>query len=124
MKKIVVVVAVLVLALIVAPWGVGKVAEKRLNAGLDKLVEQAPYLKVVDRKWTGGWFKSEQVVTFEAFSSWIEAMNPKAIEEAMKKDAAEAEGRGGVRRRAGRGSFAGRDSAVRPIRLPKKRRRR
>ncbi|HWN46742.1 MAG TPA: DUF945 family protein, partial [Steroidobacteraceae bacterium] len=64
MKKIVVVVAVLALALIVAPWGVGKVAEKRLNAGLDKLVEQAPYLKVVDRKWTGGWFKSEQVVTF------------------------------------------------------------
>ena len=90
MKKIVVVVAVLVLALIVAPWGVGKVAEKRLDAGLDKLVEQAPYLKVVDRKWTGGWFKSEQVVTFEAFSSWIDAMNPKAIEEAMKKDAAEA----------------------------------
>ena len=76
MKKIVVVVAVLVLALVVAPWGVGKVAEKRLNAGLDKLVEQAPYLKVVDRKWTGGWFKSEQIVTFEAFSSWIDAMNP------------------------------------------------
>lgn len=90
MKKIVVVVAVLVLALIVAPWGVGKVAEKRLDEGLDKLVEQAPYLKVVDRKWTGGWFKSEQVVTFEAFSSWIDAMNPKAIEEAMKKDAADA----------------------------------
>src|SRR6187551_2936721 len=90
MKKIVVVVAVLALALIVAPWGVGRVAETRLNAGLDKLVEQAPYLKVVDRKWTGGWFKSEQVVTFEAFSSWIEAMNPKAIEDAMKKDAADA----------------------------------
>src|SRR6187455_3770757 len=91
MKKIVVVVAVLALALIVAPWGVGRVAEKRLNAGLDKLVEQAPYLRVVDRKWTGGWFKSEQVVTFEAISSWIDAMNPKAIEDAMKKDAAEAE---------------------------------
>ena len=91
MKKIVVVVAVLALALIIAPWGVGRVAETRLNAGLDKLVEQAPYLKVVDRKWTGGWFKSEQIVTFEAFSSWIDAMNPKAIEDAMKKDAAEAE---------------------------------
>ncbi len=90
MKKIVVVVVVLVLALLVAPWGVGKLAEKRLDVGLDKLVEQAPYLKVVDRKWTGGWFKSEQVVTFEAFSSWIDAMNPKKIEEAMKKDAAEA----------------------------------
>jgi len=91
MKKIVVVVAVMALALIIAPWGVGRVAETRLNAGLDKLVEQAPYLKVVDRKWTGGWFKSEQIVTFEAFSSWIDAMNPKAIEDAMKKDAAEAE---------------------------------
>jgi len=91
MKKLVIVVAVLALALIIAPWGVGRVAEKRLNAGLDKLVEQAPYLKVVERKWTGGWFRSEQIVTFEAFSSWIDAMNPKAIEDAMKKDAAEAE---------------------------------
>jgi uncharacterized protein YdgA (DUF945 family) len=88
MKKIVVVVVILVLALLVAPWGVGKVAEKRLNAGLDKLVEEAPYLKVVDRKWTGGWFKSEQIVTIEAFSSWLEAMSPKAIEDAMKKQAA------------------------------------
>jgi uncharacterized protein YdgA (DUF945 family) len=88
MKKIVIAVVVVVIALLVAPWGVGKLAEKRLNVGLDKLVEQAPYLKVVDRKWTGGWFKSEQVVTFEAFSSWIDAMNPKAIEDAMKKDAA------------------------------------
>jgi len=49
MKKIVVAVVVVVLALLVAPWGVGKVAEKRLNAGLDKLVEEAPYLKVVER---------------------------------------------------------------------------
>ena len=112
MKKIVVVVAVLVLALIVAPWGVGKVAEKRLNAGLDKLVEQAPYLKVVDRKWTGGWFKSEQIVTFEAFSSWIDAMNPKAIEEAMKKDAAPEQAAAVERQwRAGRGSFARRGSS-------------
>jgi len=92
MKKLVIAAVVLVLALIVAPWGVGKVAEKRLNEGLDKLVEQAPYLKVVDRKWTGGWFKSEQVVTFEAFSSWMDAMNPQKIEEALKKEVAEAEG--------------------------------
>ena len=91
MKKIVIVVVVLVLALVVAPWGVGKIAEKRLDQGLDKLVEQAPYLKVVDRKWTGGWFKSEQVVTFEVFSAWIDAVSPKAIEEAMKKEAGEAD---------------------------------
>jgi len=87
MKKLSLVVVILVLALVVAPWGVGRVAEKRLDHGLDQLVEQAPYLKVVDRKWTGGWFKSEQVVTFEIFSSWLDAMNPKAIEEAMKKEA-------------------------------------
>lgn len=90
MKKIVIVVVVLVLALVIAPWGVGKVAEKRLDIGLDKLAEEAPYLKVVERKWTGGWFKSEQVVTFEVFSAWIDAMNPKKIEEAMKKESAEA----------------------------------
>ena len=65
MKKIVIVVVVLVLLLVVAPWGIGKVAEKRLNHGLDQLVEAAPYLKIVERKWTAGWFKSEQVVTFE-----------------------------------------------------------
>ena len=92
MKKLVVVVVVLVLALLLAPWGVGKVAEKRLNAGLDKLVEEAPYLKIVERKWTGGWFKSEQVVTFEAFGDLMELLNPKAIKDAMKKDAADANG--------------------------------
>lgn len=90
MNKLVIAAVVVVLALVVAPWGVGKVAEKRLDEGIDKLVEQAPYLKVVERKWTGGWFKSEQVVTFEAFSSWIDAMNPKKIEEALKKESAEA----------------------------------
>jgi len=92
MKKIVIVVVVLVVALLVAPWGVGKVAEKRFNDDLDWLVVQAPYLKIVERKWTRGWFKSEQVVTFEAFSAWMDAVNPKPIEDAMKKDAADAAG--------------------------------
>ena len=86
MKKMVTVVVALVLALVVAPWGVGKLAEQRLNHGLDKLVEVAPYLKVVERKYTGGWFKSEQVVTFEALSSWMRALSPKALEEVMKKE--------------------------------------
>ena len=54
MKKIVVVVVVLVALLLVAPWGVGKLAEKRLDHGLDKLVEAAPYLTVVERKYTHG----------------------------------------------------------------------
>jgi len=90
MKKIVIVAAVLVLALLVAPWGIGKVAEKRFNEDLDWMVAQAPYLKIVERKWTRGWFKSEQVVTIEAFSAWMDAINPKPVEDAMKKDAAEA----------------------------------
>ena len=68
MKKIITVVVVLVALLLVAPWGVGKLAEKRLDHGLEQLVEAAPYLTVVERKYTGGWFKSEQVVTFEAFN--------------------------------------------------------
>lgn len=98
MKKLIIVAVVLVLALVVAPWGVGRVAETRLNHGLDVLVEAAPYLKVVERKWTGGWFRSEQLVTFEAFGSWMDAFNAKAIEAALKNDgegteaAVEAEG--------------------------------
>ena len=74
MKKIVSVVVVLVLLLVVAPWGIGRVAEKRINAGLDQVVAQAPYLKVVERKWTGGWFRSEQEVTFEVFGDLFRAM--------------------------------------------------
>jgi uncharacterized protein YdgA (DUF945 family) len=84
MKKLVVAVVVLAALLLVAPFGVGKLAEKRLDRGLDKLVEEAPYLTVVDRKYTGGWFKSEQVVTFEVFSAWMKALEPKAMEEAME----------------------------------------
>jgi uncharacterized protein YdgA (DUF945 family) len=90
MKKIVIVVVVLVLALLVAPWGVGRVAEGRLNHGLDQLVEAAPYLKVAERKWTGGWFKSEQLVTFEIAGPWADIMSPKAFEKAMKEAAGEA----------------------------------
>jgi len=88
MKKIITVVVVLVALLLVAPWGVGKLAEKRLDHGLNQLVEAAPYLTVVERKYTHGWFKSEQVVTFEVFSTWMKAMSPKAIEDAMKEEGA------------------------------------
>ena len=88
MKKLVTVVVVLVLLLAVAPMGIGKLAEKRIDHGLDKLVEVAPYLKVVDRKYTPGWFKSEQVVTFEIFEPWMRAMSPKVLQDAMKKESA------------------------------------
>jgi hypothetical protein len=90
MKKLVVVAVVLVALLVVAPWGVGRLAEKRLDHGLDKLVEAAPYLTVVERKYTPGWFKSEQVVTFEVFSAWMKALSPKAMEDAVRKVEGEA----------------------------------
>jgi uncharacterized protein YdgA (DUF945 family) len=75
MKKIVTLALILGLLLVVAPWGIGQLAEKRVNAGLDKLVQEAPYLKIVERKWTPGWFRSEQQVTFEAFGDWAKVFN-------------------------------------------------
>lgn len=78
MKKIIATVVVLLLLLVVAPWGVGRLAEKRIDAGLDQLQRQAPYITVVERKWTGGWFRSEQEVTFELFSAWTHGL-PKTV---------------------------------------------
>ena len=90
MKKIVSVAVILVLLLVVAPWGIGRVAEKRVNAGLDQLVEQAPYLKIVERKWTRGWFRSEQEVTVEMFGDMFRSME--AIQKAGTGEATPAEG--------------------------------
>jgi uncharacterized protein YdgA (DUF945 family) len=88
MKKIVIVVVVLVALLVVAPMGIGKLAEKRVNHGLDQLTEVAPYLKVVENKYTAGLYKSEQLVTFEVFGPWMRALSPKVLEEAMAKQGA------------------------------------
>jgi hypothetical protein len=79
MKKIVIVVVVLVAVLLLAPFAVGRLAEARVNKGLDKLVEQAPYLAIADRKWSGGWFKSEQVVTFELSDTFKKMMDPESL---------------------------------------------
>src|SRR5262245_26938799 len=111
MKKLVIGVVVVVLVLLLAPKGVGSLAEKRLDEGIDRLVEQAPYLTVVDKKWTGGWFKSEQVVTFEVFSAWVDAVSPKVLEDAMKK---EAEGAGGGVEQAGEPAVVAAPDAVPP----------
>ena len=91
MKKLVIVVAVLAAVCLIAPFGIGKLAEKRLNASLDKLVESAPYFKIAERKWTGGWFKSEQIVTFELADSWANVMNDKVVKGIFKDESAEAE---------------------------------
>jgi len=81
MRKIIAIVVVLLLLLVVAPWGVGRLAEKRIDAGLDQLQQQLPYITVVERKWTGGWFRSEQEVTFELFSAWTHGQAPKTVRE-------------------------------------------
>lgn len=90
MKKIVIVVVVMFLVLVAAPWGIGRLAEKRVNAGLDKMLEQAPYLTIVERQWTSGWFRSEQEVTFEIFAGWLDALNrkptPEGEEAAVESD--------------------------------------
>lgn len=65
MKKWIVAALVLVACLLLAPFGFGKLAEKRVNSALDALMEQAPYLVISDRSWEGGWFSSRQQVTFE-----------------------------------------------------------
>lgn len=74
MKKFTIAVLLLVLLLGVAPWGIGQLAEQRVNAGLDRIVEQAPYLTIAERKWTRGWFRSEQQVTFEVLGPWLRAL--------------------------------------------------
>jgi uncharacterized protein YdgA (DUF945 family) len=91
MKKIVIVVVVLAAICLIAPFGIGKMAEKRLNASLDKLVEKAPYFKIAERTWTGGWFRSEQVVTFELADPWADVMNDKVLKGIFKDESAEAE---------------------------------
>jgi hypothetical protein len=92
MKKLVVALVVLVAICVLAPFGIGKLAEKRVNTGLDKLVEQAPYFKIAKREWKSGWFKSEQVVTVELSEAWAKAMVPaeagKALEKALGDEAA------------------------------------
>lgn len=91
MKKIVVSAIVLVVVLVVAPWGIGRLAEQRVNSGLDQLVETAPYLSIVERKFTRGWFTSEQEVTFEVFGPWLRALNSKTVVEPIAKAQPEAQ---------------------------------
>lgn len=84
MKKLVIVVVVLAVILLLAPFGVGKIAESRMNSGLDTLTEQAGYLVVADRKWTGGWFKSRQEVTFEVAPAFADLMSAEKMGDIFK----------------------------------------
>jgi uncharacterized protein YdgA (DUF945 family) len=91
MKKIVIVVVVLAAILLITPYGIGKVAEKRINGSIDKLMVHVPYVKVAERTWSGGWFKSEQTLTFEVNEGVSEEMGKKLIESIMKGEKAEAD---------------------------------
>ena len=74
--------------LVVAPWGVGRLAEKRLDHGLDKLVEAAPYLTVVEAQVHARAGSSpSRWSTFEVFSTWMKALSPKAMEDAHEQQA-------------------------------------
>ena len=53
MKRIVTVILVMGVLLVGAPWVIGNVAEDRVDRGLAAVVEAAPYLGIVDRKYTG-----------------------------------------------------------------------
>jgi uncharacterized protein YdgA (DUF945 family) len=65
MKKSIIAAVILVACLLLAPFGFGKLAEKRVNSALDAVVEQAPYLVIAERNWQAGWFRSRQTVKLE-----------------------------------------------------------
>lgn len=69
MKRLVTVVPVMAVLLVGAPWVIGNVAEDRVDRGLDAMVQAAPYLGIAERKYTRGWFRSEQEVTFEVLGA-------------------------------------------------------
>jgi uncharacterized protein YdgA (DUF945 family) len=73
MKRILIVVVLFVL-LVAAPWGIGRIAAQRVDEGLDRLVATAPYLSIVERKYSAGWFRSQQEVTFAVLAPWTAAV--------------------------------------------------
>jgi uncharacterized protein YdgA (DUF945 family) len=94
MKKLVVVIVVLAVILLLAPLGVGKIAESRMNSGMDKLAEQSGYLVVAERKWTGGWFKSRQEVTFQVAPAFADIMSAEKMGSIFKSSAVDASNSG------------------------------
>src|SRR3954462_6123395 len=68
MKKYWVAAVVLVIVLTLAPLAVGRMVESRIDRGLDQVVLEAPFVRIAERKYHGGWFTSQMDVTFELFS--------------------------------------------------------
>jgi uncharacterized protein YdgA (DUF945 family) len=67
MKKFGIIGAVLVLALLITPWGIGQLAANRIERGLDDWAVRAPFLEITERSYRSGWFNSDLKVTFELF---------------------------------------------------------
>jgi len=68
MKKILIVVIVLAVLLLAAPFGIGMIAAQRIEDGFDHAVKQVPYMRIAERKYHTGWFNSELDLTIELFS--------------------------------------------------------
>ena len=79
MKRALTVIAVMAVLLVGAPWVIGNVAEQRVNRGLDAVLVAAPYLEIVDRKYTQGWFRSEMDATFAVRGPVSRALSPASI---------------------------------------------
>ncbi len=91
MKKYITAVVVLALLLVIAPWAIGRLAQQRIDAGLDQILKQAPYLSIAERKWSSGWFRSEQDVTFEVLGPWTRLMKDMASNSAASTEPIPAE---------------------------------
>jgi uncharacterized protein YdgA (DUF945 family) len=76
MKKVLIVVVVLALLLVAAPFGIGMLAAKRIEGGFDHAVQQAPYMRISERRYHAGWFNSELDVTVELFSGLGKGIAP------------------------------------------------
>ena len=63
MKRAVAAILVMAVLLVGAPWVIGNIAQDRVDRGLDALVEAAPYLGIVERTYTRGWFRSDSRIT-------------------------------------------------------------
>ncbi len=76
MKKIFVAGLVAAVVVAVCPWWLGGVAVRRLDHVFQSLPERASYLRIAQDKWTNGWLRSEQDVTFELVLPGINPRTP------------------------------------------------
>jgi uncharacterized protein YdgA (DUF945 family) len=79
MRKGIAIVVAMTLLLVGLPWVIGNIVEDRVDRGLDKVIAEAPYLGIVERHYTKGWFRSEQEVTFEVIGPLTPALSPATV---------------------------------------------